>query len=161
MKAIKQFIYRMLAYILPRSAAAMVARWLSRDFVQEVEGAATDLFVEALLGGMEAALWLCRDYRRNILGFKARYVIESDRGEVAATADFDGKHMHVHRSALSSPTVRIRFKNAAALRSFLLSEDQDILDSVLADQVEVEGNLNYVYKLGYMAKNLQLRMKLA
>jgi len=46
-------------------------------------------------------------------------------------------------------------------RSFLLSEDQDILESVLADQVEVEGNLNYVYKLGYMAKNLQLRMKLS
>ena len=161
MKYIKQFIYRILSYLLPRSAAAGLTRWLSRDFAEEVEGSATDLFVEALLAGMDVALWLCRDYRRNIIGFKARYVIESDRGGVAATADFDGKYMHVYRQALSSPTVRIRFKDAAALRSFLLSEDQDILESVLADQVEVEGNLNYVYKLGYMAKNLQLRMKLS
>jgi hypothetical protein len=44
------------------------------------------------------------------------------------------------------------------LRAFLLSKNQDILDSVLANTVEVDGNLNYIYKFGFMVRDLIRRL---
>jgi hypothetical protein len=32
------------------------------------------------------------------------------------------------------------------------------MDSLLANEVEVEGNLNYIYKFGFMAKELLQRL---
>jgi hypothetical protein len=54
--------------------------------------------------------------------------------------------------------VRVRFTDGAALRRFLFAEDQDILDSLLANEVELTGNLNYIYKFGFMARDLQRRL---
>jgi hypothetical protein len=44
------------------------------------------------------------------------------------------------------------------LRDFIFSRDQDILNSILANQVEVDGNLNYIYKFGFMARDLAKRV---
>ena len=59
---------------------------------------------------------------------------------------------------MPAPTVTITFKDSAAVRRFLLSKDQDILSSIMANEVEVDGNLNYVYKLGFMARDLTRRL---
>ena len=40
----------------------------------------------------------------------------------------------------------------------MFSRDQDILNSLLANDVEVDGNLNYVYKFGFMARDLGHRL---
>ena len=39
-----------------------------------------------------------------------------------------------------------------------MSPRQDILGSMLRHDVGTEGNLNYLYKFGFMAKQLQLMM---
>ena len=44
------------------------------------------------------------------------------------------------------------------MNAFLFSRDQDILDSLLANDVELDGNLNYIYKFGFMARDLGRRL---
>ena len=84
----------------------------------------------------------------------------AEGGGVGATARFDGGRIHVDEEPAQDWTVRVRFANANALRSFLFSKDQDILNSVLRNEVEVDGNINYIYKFGFMARQLERRLGL-
>lgn len=162
MSRLKKWILKVLSYLFSRRVSTWLARIFSRKWVDALQGKATDLFAEGLFRGLEVAAYLCRDFRNeNLRNFRARYVVVSDDGKVSVTADFDDGNVDVSTEALEDWTVRIRFKDAAAFRSFLLSDDQDVLNSILEDAVEVDGNLNYVYKLGYMAKDLELRLGLA
>ncbi len=77
---------------------------------------------------------------------------------MAAAATFKDGDMKVHEEAVDDWNVCITFKDAAALNAFIFSRDQDILDSLLANDVEVDGNLNYVYKFGFMARDLGRRL---
>ncbi len=159
MKTIKHLVLKILSFLFSRKMANVAARFFCRKWVDGLRGKATDMFLEGLLFSMETASVLCRDFRkRNLTQFSARYVFESADGQVAASALFTPGKMEFSRDAVADPTVRVRFKDAQALRSFLFSDDQDVLNSVLEDAVEVIGNLNYVYKFGYMAKNLTLRL---
>jgi hypothetical protein len=81
-------------------------------------------------------------------------------GKLAATARFDNGDMHVDTKAASDWTVRVKFTDAAALRRFLFATGQDILGSILDNDVELDGNVNYVYKLGFMARDLEHRLGL-
>ena len=82
-------------------------------------------------------------------------------GKVGATAQFEDGDMKVSGEAADDFTVRVRFKDAAALRRFLFAQKQDVLDSLLNNEVELDGNVNYIYKLGYMARDLERRLGLA
>lgn len=135
-----------------------VSRWISRKLVRQLEGAVTDEFVELLLGGMKLAFFLSPDYRRNLSDFRGAYVLGTADGSVAVSATFRDRKMKVHEGAIPDWDVKITFVNPQAVWSFLLSKDQDILNSILRDEVEVEGNLNYVYKLGFMARELTRRL---
>lgn len=126
-----------------------------------LEGKLTDKAVEVLLYVMEVAFVLMPDYRRNLRGFRGSYVLRTANGDVAASAVFARQKMSVRRKAIASPTVAITFKSPQALRRFLSSKDRDILQALLANDVEVDGNVNYVYKLGFMAKDLTRRLGLS
>jgi len=54
--------------------------------------------------------------------------------------------------------IRVTFKDWTALRDFLFFGDQDILDSLLENKVEVDGNPNYIFKFGFMARDLGRRL---
>lgn len=129
-----------------------------RNLQTELSGEITDKFLEALLYGMKMSFDMSGGYRLNIENFRGRYVFRSADGFVNAAADFDRGDMKVYDSVLEEWNVRVTFKDARALRKFLFSRDQDILNSLLANDVEVEGNLNYLYKFGYMARELLLRL---
>jgi hypothetical protein len=129
--------------------------------VEELGGTVTDGFLELLLAGMDLAFVLSRSFRKNIRGFTARYVFEAGDGRVAATADFANGKMHRSDRAKSPWTVRVSFVSTEAFWRFLFSKDQDILNSILKNEVEVEGNVNYLYKFGFMARELQRRLGLA
>jgi hypothetical protein len=124
----------------------------------ELEGKLTDKFVELLLVGMDLAFLLLPSYRRNLHGFRGSYLFRTADGLVAASASFAGGRMVVDDGTLANPTATVIFRDAAALRRFLFSKDQDILNSILASEVEVVGNLNYVYKFGFMARDLVARL---
>jgi len=130
----------------------------SKRLKEELFGQVTDKFLELLLSGMDLAFMLLPDYRKNIDHFSGRYLFRTSDNLVAASAIFNHGDMDVREDAISDWDVRITFKDAAALRTFLLSKDQDILDSVLANAVEVDGNLNYIYKFGFMVRDLIRRL---
>ena len=124
----------------------------------ELEGTLTDKGVELLFYAMDAAFLLLASYRRNLRGFTGSYVLRTADKKVAASALFANQKMSVRRDAIPSPTVTITFKTAQALRRFLSSKEPDILDALLANDVEVEGNVNYVYKFCFMARDLTRRL---
>lgn len=151
---------RWLSHILPDGVANWTIRRLARQVRKELGDAATDRFLEFLLRGMHLAFDLCKSYRRNIECFDARYVFKTRDGGADVTADFADGDMQVHDDAKDQWTVRVTFANAAALRTFLFAGNHDILNSILANEVEVEGNVNYLYKFGFMARDLMRRLGL-
>lgn len=137
---------------------AGIASILQKRLLKELTDEATDKFLELLLEGMDLAFALSGDYRRNIDGFRGRYLFRTADGAVASSAIFDGGNMRVGHAGIEDWGVRITFRDAAGLRAFLFSRDQDILDSILRNDVEVDGNLNLVYKLGFMARELTRKL---
>jgi hypothetical protein len=153
--------WTVVAAISPRSWLLRIVRRKARSLLAELEGVVTDKFVELLLVAMDVGFLLLPSYRRNLRGFAGGYLLRTADQRVAASAVFTPGRMFVHTTAIASPTVTVTFKDPAAFRRFLFSKDQDILQSLLANEVEVDGNLNYVYKLGFMARDLLLRLGLA
>jgi hypothetical protein len=148
-----------LSFVLSASLAKRTVKLLSRRFVEQIRTSATDEFLELLLHSMDLAFLLSRSYRMSHLrNFSAKYVFTTGDGSAGATARFDRGAMHVDDAPAKDWTVRVRFTDGAALRRFLFAEDQDILDSLLANEVELTGNLNYIYKFGFMAHDLQRRL---
>ena len=148
-----------LSFVFSDSLAKRTAKLLSRRFVEQVRTSATDEFLELLLRSMDLAFLLSRSYRMSHLrNFSAKYVFTTADDSAGATARFDRGAMHVDDAPAEDWTVRVRFTDGAALRRFLFAEDQDILDSLLANEVELTGNINYVYKFGFMARDLQRRL---
>jgi hypothetical protein len=118
----------------------------------------TDKFLEALLGGMSMAFLLLGSYRRNIKGFSGAYLFRTADGKVAAGARFDRGRMRLLTTELAAYNVAVTFNDPPALRRFLFSRDQDILASIMANDVSVDGNLNYVHKFGFLARDLIARL---
>ena len=148
-----------------KNFSGMLRKWLNANSMlrTELSGVATDKFLEFLLYGMDSAFWLLKGYKQNIKNFSGknfsgRYVFTTQNNRVAASAVFKDGDMVVHEEALNQWDVKVTFKNAQALRDFLFSGDQDIVDSLLKNEVEVDGNLNYIYKFGFMARDLEHRL---
>jgi hypothetical protein len=154
----RRALLRMLSYLLPQAFAQRIVRRWAHQLRVEIEGRLTDKFLEALLFAMELGFVLLRTYRRNIKHFSASYVFGTSDGRVAATARFAGGHMQVLDEAVQPANATVMFATPAALRNFLFSQGQDIIESMLANEVEVEGNLNYVYRFGFLARDLTLRL---
>jgi hypothetical protein len=134
---------------------------LARQLKAELSEKMTDEFLEALLRGMDWAFLLSGSYRRNIDGFRGVCVFRTHDNKVATTAVFADGHMSIEGQARSTYDVRVTFQDVHALWSFLLSENQDILDSILKNTVDVDGNLNYLYRFGFLAKDLTRRLGVA
>lgn len=102
-----------------------------------------------------------KKFRKNIDGFKGRYLFVSrEEYSLCAAAEFVDGRMRVLKDvskadrAIENWDVIVKFRNSKALRDFLFSEDQDILNLMLTNDVEVEGNLNYIFKFGFMSRDL-------
>jgi len=52
--------------------------------------------------------------------------------------------------------VTVIFKDGRSLMRSLLSAQPDLLGALLRQEVTFEGNLNYVYRLAFLARRLQL-----
>ena len=121
-----------------------------------ITGGAADTFLETLLRLMSLILTFDYKFRRNIEGFKGRYLFKSLDGGVTAGAVFEKKHLSVTNGAVERPDITILFKDGRSLMNFILTPHPDILGSMLRQEVSLSGNLNYLYKFAYMARHLQL-----
>jgi hypothetical protein len=155
---LRRLFWKTVAVISPQSLLVGILRRRARALREELEGKLTDKFVELLLFGMELAFLLLPSYRSNLRRFRGSYVLRTSDGRVAASAVFADGKMEVAKQAVPSPTVSVTFANPAAFRRFIFSKDQDILESLMANEVEVDGNVTYIYKFGYLARNLTLRL---
>lgn len=133
---------------------------------QKLEEAFTDDFLETLLTGMNWAFeahrfGLLEDFHKNIVGFKGTYVFQTSKGGVDATAVFENDDMRNYPYAFDEWDVKVVFKNDDVLRAFLLKGVHgDALTAVLDNDVQVYGNANYLFKFGYMARDLFYRFGL-
>jgi hypothetical protein len=153
--------WQIIAFCLPQSLWHRLIRSRFKAFIKAVEAEVTDRFLELLLNGMKLGFILIPGYRRNLYGWSGTLVFCTREKRIEATTHFKNGRMYVDETIVSKSNSTVVFKDGAALRSFLFSKDQDIFNSLLANTVEVEGNLNYVCKFGFMAKDLLHRLGIA
>ncbi len=158
LKRLGRSMRRAVSFVVTDVIGSFFARLFSKKLRKQLLASATDEFLDLLLDGMDLAFDLSRGYRKNIRGFSARYVFRTADGKVEASASFDDGRMRVYREQIERPNVEVVFKDASAIWRYLLSKDQDILNSLLNNEVEVNGNLNYVYKFGFLARDLSVRL---
>ena len=155
---IRRLCLRIMRFLFSDKVRDFLTKFFSKKFVNQLYGVATDKFLEFLLVSLDVLFFLWEDYRKNIEDFQGRYVFRSANGSVAASATFNNGDMKVHETAIDKYDVRITFKDPKSLRSFLFSKNQDILDHILENTVKVDGNLNYIYKFGFMVRDLEHRL---
>ena len=119
---------------------------------------AAEEFLRILLTLMQITFVVNHEYRRNIKNFAGRYQFRSADGQLTMAAVFSNGVMEVTEHAIADPHITITFRDGKTLLNFILSPRQDILGSMLRHDVRTNGNLNYLNKFGYMAKQLQLMM---
>jgi hypothetical protein len=140
---------------------AELAGHLRRHIAEGAGDDLTDFFLEFLLHGLSLAFVLSPEYREEIRDYRATLQFRAGSGNKAGVdtvVRFDRGHMHVNPPGGLRPDTVVDFKNAKALRSFLLSKDQDVIASLLNDEVVVRGNLNHVNKFGALAASLLDRL---
>jgi hypothetical protein len=131
---------------------------LWEKFNNSLSSEVAEEFLQTLLTLMQIVFVVNHEYRRNIKNFEGRYQFCSKDGEVTIAAIFHNNRMDVLEKKIDKPDITITFRDGRTLLNFIISPRQDILGSMLRHDVATEGNLNYLYKFGYMAKQLQLMM---
>ena len=154
---LKRSLLSPIHYLFPDLMSNITVKLFSKNLIQEIRDITTDKFLELLLRAMDLSFCLSRSYRKNIKNFKGRYLFRTADNVVAAAITFANANMKVYDKEIDKWNVRITFKDAPALQAFLFSKNQDILDSILKNEVEVDGNLNYINKFGFMARDLMRR----
>jgi hypothetical protein len=122
-----------------------------------------DPFLEVLLQLMRLALLVRPDYRKNIEGdpqknieeFRGRYAFRSRNGDIAASAVFKRGRMRVRRHIIENADVTVIFKNGETLTKLVFDRNPDLIEAILDQEIRTEGNLNYLFKFVYMARQLQ------
>ena len=129
---------------------------------------------EALLGYMQGRL---KDpkFSRYVGDFTGRYQFRSRDGCMALLVRFENGNLEKSEEINRDVDVTVEFKDGGALMKFLLRparailedlvDDKpgvdrphtlDILQSLLNNEVRVTGNLNYLYRFGFIANHLLL-----
>lgn len=126
------------------------------DFGNCFDSELAEEFLQSLLTLMQIVFVVNHQYRGNIEDFNGRYQFCSEDGEVTVGVIFSNKRMKVVEGIIDKPHITVTFRNGRTLLNFIISPRQDILGSMLKHDVRTEGNLNYLYKFGFMAKQLQL-----
>lgn len=129
---------------------------IGERFLKCLEDETAETFLEVLLLLMKFKFMLDPSYRRNIENFRGRYQFKSKDGGVTVLVEFDNGKMDVKEALSEDVDVTVIFKDGRALMNFLFH--RDILRGLLNNDVTVDGNLNYMYKFGFMANHLQLEL---
>ncbi|MDJ0785070.1 MAG: hypothetical protein QNJ22_24090 [Desulfosarcinaceae bacterium] len=127
-------------------------------FQRSIETEAAEEFLELLLNAMRFMFTVSHRYRENIKDFQGRYQFKSKDGGLTMAATFNKGRMTVKEKVIDNPDVTIIFRDGKTLFNFLFSPRQDILGAMLRQDIQTEGNLNYIYRFGFLAKRLQLMM---
>jgi hypothetical protein len=141
-----------------------------QELILKLSDKITDWTLEELLGVMSLAFDASdtvvgqvlglEGYNKNIEGFDAVYAFGTMKGDVQAAAVFENGKMSVNEGSPGKWDLNVSFKSVDAFWAFLFSGGENILESLLANDVELYGNVNHVYKFGFMARDLKARLGL-
>jgi hypothetical protein len=152
---------RLFAPILPKGAQDALVRSRCQDLAGQWFGQVTDQFLQMLLQSMATAFVFWKDYRRNIEGFRGTLTFVTRKGDVGVSAVFKDGKMKVLDQPSAAWDALVTYKDASAVWSMLLGGDAVILDSLLNNTVDADGTLPYIYRFGFLARDLQRRLGVA
>lgn len=143
--------------------AEVLLKRCTKKLRNQLLGEITDDFVELMLKGMDWFFLLTPDvrFRENLKNFNGRYCFKTADETVMTSATFSNGNMRVHKNAIDDWDVKVTFKNPKAFRELILSEKQDIFDWLTRNEVEVDGNINHIFKFGYMARAVMGKLERA
>ena len=98
-------------------------------------------------------------YQKHIETFNGRYLFQAQEG-VATSVVFQKGEMDVLDDPIDDWDLKVTFKDNQALWKFLLSVKHDAMEAIFKNDVETEGNLNYLFKFGFMVRDLCQRVGL-
>jgi len=127
-------------------------------FLKSLEDETAEKFLEILLLFMRLKFMFAPSYRKNIENFKGRYQFRSRDNKITVLVEFDNGKMDIKETLSEDVDVTVIFKDGRSLMNFLLSRNKDILRGLLNNEINVTGNLNYIYKFAFMANHLQLEL---
>jgi len=127
-------------------------------FLNTLEDEAAETFLEVLLLFMKLKFMFDPSYRKNIENFKGRYQFRSRDGGITVLVELDNGKMDIKETLSEDVDVTVIFKDGRSLMNFLLSQNRDVLRGLLNNEINVNGNLNYIYKFAFMANHLQLEL---
>ena len=129
-------------------------RFLARKVLAKtLEGEATEWFLEVLLFVMRVLFLISPNYRKNIKNFTGSYRFKDKEDNVNVLVKFYDGDMEISEDPAPQTDVTVTFKDSEALRNFLLAFKKDILKVLLHNEIQVNGNLNYLYKFIFMANH--------
>ena len=131
---------------------------LGKRFLKSLEDEAAETFLKALFFLLKVKFTIDPAFRRNIENFKGLYQFKSKDDGLAVLLEFDDGDISFREGLSDDATVTVIFKDGRSLIGFLLSQKKDVFRSLLNNEINVSGNMNYIYKLGYMANHLQLEL---
>jgi hypothetical protein len=120
-------------------------------------------FLELLLKALGTAGLFEPDLKESMKGFNSRIQLRSEDNEIRVLAEFKDnrlkeRELKPKEELHPSPDSTIVFKDYRALMDFLLPEGgrRDVLKSLLNNELRLEGNLNCIYRFGFLANHVQL-----
>ncbi len=154
-----------LSAIVPTRVMTFLFRFLRGRRFQVFDAKVSDKSLEGLLNAMAWGILLFPDWRRRMQGFRGTLVFaarasqDPKREPVQATAEFDGKRMIVRKEAAKSFDVKVTFSEPLELFRFVASRKHDIVEALLKNAVDTQGNLNYVYRFGFLVMEMTRWMR--
>ena len=148
--------------VIPERAGGHVTRLTQRTLVKGMKGEVkvTDDFLDLLMMGMDLAFSVMKDYRKNIENFEGCYHFETREHNVKSGAIFKDGRMKVVPEGILFPDAKVRFEDFKSLWKYIFSKDQELLDLILENKIELEGNMNLLFKFCFMVKDLKQRLGL-
>ena len=120
----------------------------------------TDNLLPLLLRVMDLFLCLFRDFHKNIENFEGQYFLATREGSFKSGVIFGDGYMKIPEGDMPFPDVKITFEDPKSLLHFILSRNQDILELVLNNRIEINGNVNLALKFWFMVRELKQRLGL-
>jgi len=140
-------------------------RLARKKFVNQVKEEVTEEFLEILLQFLRFCSYLDEYLRQSIGTSKWKIELRSEDKDIRVLAEFENGHvkpreLEPNEQVVPPANASVVFKNPEAVKNFLLPPGglqgrRDVLRSYLNNEIRLEGNLNYVYRFGFLATHLQ------
>ncbi|MDR0920261.1 MAG: SCP2 sterol-binding domain-containing protein [Oscillospiraceae bacterium] len=127
---------------------------LEKKILSCISGHITEDIMDLLLKLMSIVFLLDKKYRQNIKDFTAKYVFTSKENSFYVVASFNNEKMKVSKKEVDNFDFKLIFRDNKSLIKLLFSGAPDILEAMLNQEVDFDGNINYMSKFGYMALHL-------